>query len=85
MAKSKVEKTVEISLPKTEVEAKPERTYVEAQREFTSLCVNAGNTAYLVFTHCKDLYIMFGKMRDLNFEAAAVKGRETKSGEPTNA
>lgn len=79
MAKSKVSKDVQVNLPAAA--PKETRTFEEVQKEFTALCVNAGNLAYQIFTQEKDLELMNNRMRELNFEAAGIKGKEAKQAE----
>lgn len=53
------------------------RTVEQIQKEYTGLAMQSGQLQYQLFTFQKDLDMINGKMRDLNLEAAAVKGRQT--------
>lgn len=57
-------------------EKKAERTIEVVQNEYTALAVKSGQLQYQIYTFKKDLELLNSKMRDLNFEAAALKGKE---------
>jgi septal ring factor EnvC (AmiA/AmiB activator) len=74
MAKAKAQQ-VKVDLPATEV--KPEekaRTLQDIQSEFSALCTRAGHLTYQAFTFQKDVDLLNNRMRELNFEAAALQG-----------
>lgn len=54
------------------------RSMEEIQREYTDLCVKAGNLQYQIKVLSKDLDIINETMKDLNLEAGAVKAAEAK-------
>jgi hypothetical protein len=58
-------------------EKKSERTIEVIQNEYTALAVKSGQLQYQIYTFQKDLDLLNSKMRDLNFEAAALKGKES--------
>jgi hypothetical protein len=58
-------------------EKKSERTIEVIQNEYTGLAVKSGQLQYQIYTFQKDLDLLNSKMRDLNFEAAALKGKES--------
>lgn len=79
MAKAKAPKELKVNLqngsPATSV-AKKERTIQDIQQEFSALCARAGHLQYQVYTFNKDLDLINSQIRDLNFEAAAMKAKQ---------
>lgn len=76
--KVKIPDSVKVDLPTGQVaQEKKERTFEIVQQEFGSLCARAGHLQYQVYTFNKDLEILNGQIRDLNFEAAAMKAKQT--------
>lgn len=55
---------------------KPSRTIPEIQQEYTNLCTKVGQLQYHIYTLEKDLEMANSSLRDLNLEAASVKGAE---------
>lgn len=76
MAKPKVPKEIKVALPAPEVESTKTRTFEEIQREYSALAAKCGQFQYQVYTLNRDLDLLNNQMRDLNFEAAALKGKE---------
>lgn len=60
----------------SEEQKKSERTLEQIQNEFGQLCARAGHVQYQISVLEKDLGILNSSIRDLNLEAAAVKGKE---------
>ena len=76
MAKAKL-KNVKVDLPKTETApVQPERTIKDIQDEFSSLSTRSGHLEYQVYTFKKDIDLINDRMRSLNFEAAALQGKQ---------
>jgi septal ring factor EnvC (AmiA/AmiB activator) len=76
MAKAKL-KNVQVDLPKPEAApGQPDRTIKDIQDEFSSLCTRSGHLEYQVFTFKKDIDLLNTRMRELNFEAAALQGKQ---------
>lgn len=69
------QKKVKVDLPEPQTESKV-RSMAEIQHEFSTLCARAGHLEYQIYTHEKDLELLNNQMRNLNFEAAAVKAKE---------
>lgn len=55
---------------------KPKREISDIQSEYSVLAAKAGQTQYQIFILSKDLEQFHENMRDLNLEAAALKGSE---------
>lgn len=62
---------------------KKERTLEDIKQEYGNYCLQAGDLNYKIFTHNKDLEIVNSRMRDLNFEAAALQGAQAKEAPPS--
>lgn len=62
-------------------EINTDRTLETIQKEYGDMCFKAGSFQYQIVTLQKDLDILNGQIRDLNFEAAAViaKSKEKAS------
>jgi len=54
------------------------RTIEEVQKDYGVLCAQAGQLQYQLFVFEKDLEIINGKLRELNFEAAAINGKKAE-------
>lgn len=57
-------------------EQKPSRTLDVVHKEYTNACFKAGNLQYQISALSKDLGLLNDTMRELNFEAAAIKAAE---------
>lgn len=55
---------------------KAPRPLDEIHKEYTNACFKAGNLQYQISALSKDLALLNDTMRELNFEAAAVKAAE---------
>lgn len=75
MAKNKKEE-VKVDLPAT---TKQERTIDQIQQEYAALATKSGQLNYQVFVWKTDVELLNKQMRDLNFEAAAIKGKEAQA------
>ena len=65
-----------VDLSSVAPEPKPSRTIKEVQEEYQQLAFKAGNTQYQIYTFERDLELLNSKMRELNFEAAAIQQEE---------
>lgn len=81
MAKPKVPKEIKVDLSASD-NGPPSlaRTIEDIQKEYSVLAARSGQLQYQVFTLKKDLELLNNQMRDLNFEAAAIKGKEAQNG-----
>ena len=60
---------------------KIERTLEQITQEYSQLCSKAGHAQYQVHVHTKDLEIINGQLRDLNFEASAIQAKAKEAAE----
>lgn len=78
MAKLKsADANVKVALPKEE--PKKERSIDEVKQEFSTLCAQAGQINYQVYTFQKDLELINNQLRNLNFEAAAIQSKAVEA------
>ncbi len=56
--------------------SKESRTVEEIQKDYTGLCLKAGHLQYQISVLTEDLKVVNSTLKDLNFEAAAVKAAE---------
>lgn len=61
-----------------EKQFKAPRELAEIQREYVQLCTRAGDLAYKIDCHKRDLALVTEALRDLNFEAAAAQAEANK-------
>lgn len=66
-----------------EAPKKEERTMLDIQNQYTSLCNKAGHLQYQLSVFKKDLEIINSSLRDLNFEAAALQAKEAEAAAAT--
>lgn len=52
---------------------KAPRTLAEVQAEYQGLCTRVGHTQYQIYGLTKELELFNQKLRDLNFEGAAIQ------------
>lgn len=74
MAKVKSPKEVKVDLGK--VEEKPSRTMDQIQQEYAANAAKLGQLSYQVYILGKDIELLNQAMRNLNLEAAELKGKE---------
>lgn len=74
-------KTVKVDLPSNTEKEKVVRSFEDIQKEYGALAAQSGQLQYQVFTFSRDLEILNKQMRDLNFEAAALKVKEQSAQE----
>lgn len=79
MAKRNVPQEIKVELPQVEAESSS-RTIEQIQNEYATLAAKAGQAQYQVYTLNKDIEALNSQMRTLNFEAAALKGKESSNG-----
>jgi hypothetical protein len=58
---------------------KKDRSVAEIQQEYQQLCFKAGHLQYQIDALSKDLAVLNGTMRDLNFEAAGAQAKEAEA------
>lgn len=56
-------------------EEKKSRSLEEIQQEYQNLCLKAGHLQYQISAISKDLELVNGQLREINFEAAAVQAK----------
>lgn len=61
------------------------RPIQEIQNEYSQLCMKAGQLYYQITTFQKDLELLNGTLRDLNFEAAASQRASAEAAEKAEA
>ena len=76
MSKAKTPKDIKVDLPAPQAEMTP-RTFEEIQQEFSVKCTKAGHLQYQITAFQSDLEVLNRQMRDLNLEAAALKGAKS--------
>lgn len=62
-------------------ESKP-RSFDEIQNEYQGLCTKVGHMSYQVWALNKEINTINDRIRDINFEAAALKEAEKAAEEP---